>query len=172
MNGSIQRGRVASSGAMRRAAALAAGLALLSACSGDYEKISSQPYDTEYDVFSVVGWSGNLDVFLIKSFEWEGMVALCGGYTRGTSPFATIGNRRWADASQIYIRDTKIGTGEFLAQMPVPGFKQGGDPKALFLALLEEPPAVPCVRSRVPWKAEYRSAKLERRGPKRITVAD
>jgi len=166
------RGGAARRRATFRAAATAIGLALLSACSSGYERISSQPYDTDYEVFSVIGWSGNVDVFMIKSFESEGMVALCGGYTRGTSSFATIGNRRWADSSQIYISDTKIGTGEFLAQMPVYGFKQGGDPKAMFLALQERTPALPCVKSRVPWKAEYESAKVERRGPKRITVAD
>lgn len=147
-------------------------LALLSACSSGYERISAQPYDIDYEVFSVVGWSGNVDVFMIKSFESEGMVALCGGYTEGMSPIAKIANRQWADISQIYISDTKIGTGEFLSQMPVYGFKQGGDPKATFLALQENTPALPCVRSRVQWKAEYDSAKVERRGPKRITVTD
>lgn len=172
MIGSTRRGGVSCPGAVRRAAVLAGWLALLSACSGGYEKISSHPYDTDYDVFSVVGWSGNVDVFMIKTFESEGMVALCGGYTRGTSSFATVGNRRWADTSQIYISDTRIGTGEFFKQMPVYGFKQGEDPKAMFLALLEEPPSLTCVRSRVPWKAEYGTAKLERRGPKTITVAD
>ena len=171
MTHSYGRG-VAGPGIVRRAALLVAGLALLSACSGGYEKMSSQPYDNGYEVFSVVGWSGNLDIFMIKSFESEGMVALCGGYTMGTSSFATIGNRRWAGISQVYIGDTKIGNGEFMAQMPVYGFKRGEDPKALFLALQETNPALPCVRSRVPWKAEYQSAKIERRGPKRITVSD
>lgn len=163
---------VAGSGIVRRVALLATGLAALSACSSGYEKISSQPYDAGYEVFSVVGWSGNLDVFVMKSFESEGMVALCGGYTMGTSSFATIGNRRWADISRVYIGDTKIGNGEFMAQVPVYGFKRGEDPKALFLALQEKTPALPCVRSRIPWKTEYQSVKIERRGPKRITVTD
>lgn len=169
MKSLIGRGRTVRAAAIGRAVVIAVGLALLSACGG-YEKISAQPYDTDYEVFSVVGWSGNVDVFMIKTFESDGMVALCGGYTAGTSPIAKIASRQWADISQIYINDTKIGTGEFLGQMPVYGFKQGGDPKAMFLALQEEAPALPCVRSRVPWRAEYDSAKVNRRGPKRITV--
>lgn len=155
-----------------RTLVLAAGLAALAACSSGYENIPPQSYDTEFDVFSVIGWSGNLDVFLIKAFESEGNVALCGGYTTGASSFATIGNRRWADISQVYIDGTKIGTGEFMAQMPVDGFKRGEDPTALFLALQEKNPELPCVRSRVPWKAEYGSAKIERRGSTKIRVED
>lgn len=145
---------------------------LLAGCSNGYEKLSSQPYDTDYEVFSVLNWNGNLDVFLIKAFESEGKVALCGGYTRGTSSFATIGGRRWADMSQVYIEDTKIGTSVFMAQMPVYGFKQGEDPKAMFIALQEKNPSLPCVRSKVPWKAEFESAKVERRGAKRLRVED
>jgi len=146
--------------------------ALLASCSDGYETMSAQPYDTDYEVFSVVSRAGNLDLFLIKAFESEGKVALCGGYTLGTSSFSSIGNRRWADLSQVYIEDVKIGQSSFMAQMPVYGFKEGQDPKALFLALLEEPPDLPCVRSRVPWKAEFGSAKIERRGPKRLRIAD
>jgi len=172
MDGSRRRGGIAGPVVARCAAVLGVAVVLLAGCGSGYEKISSQPYDADYDVISVVGWSGNVDVFLAKAFESEGKVAMCGGYTTGASSFAAIGNRRWADISQIYVSDTKIGGGEFLAQMPVYGFKQGEDPKAMFLALLEEPPALPCVRSKVPWKAEYGSAKLERRGPKTITVSD
>ena len=154
------------------AAALLVVSALLAGCSDGYEKISAQPYDTDYEVFSVLSRAGNLDVFLIKAFESDGKVALCGAYTLGTSTFSTIGSRRWADASLVYIEDTKIGTASFMTQMPIYGFKQGEDPKALFLALQEKSPSLPCVRSRVPWKAEYGSAKIERRGPNRIRVED
>lgn len=146
--------------------------ALLAGCSDGYETISAQPYDTDYEVFSVVSRAGNLDLFLIKAFESDGKVALCGGYTLGTSTFSTIGNRRWADISQVYIEDMKIGNASFMAQMPIYGFKEGQDPKALFLTLQEKSPALPCVRSSVPWKAEYGSAKINRRGPKKIRVED
>ena len=108
----------------------------------------------------------------MKAFESDGKVALCGGYTRGTSSFSTTGNRRWADLSQVYIEDTKIGTAEFMAQLPVYGFKEGEDPKALLIALQEKAPAMPCVRSKIPWKSEYDSTKVQRRGVKRITVID
>jgi hypothetical protein len=159
-------------GTVPAAAALVVLSSLLAACSGGYEKLSSQPYDTDYDVFSVLSMRGNLDVFLIKAFESDGKVALCGGYTRGTSSFSTIGNRQWADISHVYIGDTKIGTAEFMAQMPVYGFKDGEDPKAMFIALQEENPSLPCVRSKVAWKAGYENAKIERRGPNRLRVFD
>ncbi len=81
-------------------------------------------------------------------------------------------NRRWADISQVYIDDTRIGTATFMAPVPVYGFKEGGDPKATFLELLGKNPSFPCVRSKIPWKAEYESAKIERRGVKRIRVSD
>ena len=159
-------------GAAHGAAALVVLSALLAGCGGGYEKLSSQPYDTDYEVFSVLNWSGNLDVFLIKAFESDGKVALCGGYTKGTSSFAVIGGRRWADISQVYIDGTKIGTAEFMAPMPVYGLKDGEDPKAMFIALQEKNPSLPCVRSKVPWKAEFESAKIERRGAKRLRVED
>ena len=154
------------------AAVLAVVAALLAGCSSGYEKISSQPYDTDYEVFSVLSSRGNLSIFLIKAFEADGKVALCGGYTKGTSSFSTMGNRRWADISHVYLGDTKIGTAEFMAQMPVYGFRDGEDPKAMFIALQQKNPSLPCVRSKVPWKAEFESAKIERRGAKRITVQD
>jgi len=153
-------------------AALLVILALVVGCGSGYEKISAQSYDTDYEVFSLVSRSGNLDVFFIKAFESDGKVALCGGFTQGTSTLSTIGNRRWADISQIYIDDMKIGTASFMAQIPIYGFKEGHDPKALFLALQEKSPAMPCVRSKVLWKAEYESAKIERRGPQTIRVED
>ncbi len=159
-------------GIMPGMVALVVTLVLLAGCSGGYEKLSSQSYDTDYEVFSVLNWSGNLDVFLIKAFESEGKVALCGGYTKGTSSFAVIGGRRWADTSQVYIGETKIGSGEFMAQMPVYGVKQDEDPKAMFIALQEKNASFPCVRSKVPWKADFENAKIERRGPNRIRVFD
>ncbi|UCH75850.1 MAG: hypothetical protein JSU82_08515 [Rhodospirillales bacterium] len=157
---------------MSRIALMVVAGAMLAACSGGYEKIPSQSYDIDYDVFSVVGWSGNIDVFLIKTFESEGMVALCGGYTRGKTSFATIGNRRWADISEIYIDEVKIGNAEFMSQIPVSGFRQGDDPKDVFIALQEMTPSLPCVRSRVPWKEQYGSTKVERRGATQIVVED
>ena len=42
------------------AAALVVLSALLAGCSSGYEKLSPQSYDTDYEVFSVVSWSGNL----------------------------------------------------------------------------------------------------------------
>lgn len=146
--------------------------AVFSGCTGGYEKMSSQPFDTDYEIFSVVGRAGNLDLFLIKKFKSEGMVAFCGGYTLGTSSFSKQGNRRWADISQIYIGDVRVGTAAFMAQMPVYGFKQGEDPKAVFIALAEKDISLPCVRSKVPWNDEFESIKVERRGPDSIRVYD
>jgi hypothetical protein len=172
MNDTFGRNARGRPGTVARISILAVLSVLIAGCGGGYEKLSSQPYDTDYEVFSVTSWSGQLDVFLVKAFESDGKVALCGGYTHGTSSFSTIGNRRWADLSQVYIEDTKIGTGEFMAQLPVYGFKDGEDPKALFIALQEKTPTMPCVRSKIPWKSEYGSAKLQRRGVKRLTVID
>lgn len=154
------------------AAALLMAAALLAGCSSDYEKLSSQPYDTDYEVFSVLNRAGNLDIFLIKAYESDGMVALCGGYTRGTSSFSMMATRQWADISEIYIEDIKIGNAGFMTQMPVYGFKDGEDPKSMFLALQETGPSLPCVRSKVPWKTEFESAKVERRGATKLRVYD
>ncbi len=57
--------------------------AVLAGCSSDYETLSSQPFDTEYEIFSVLSRAGNLDLFLIKAFESDGKVALCGGVHEG-----------------------------------------------------------------------------------------
>ena len=159
-------------GTVRGATMLTVLSLLIAGCSGGYEELSSQPYDTDYEVFSLTSWSGQVDVFLVKAFESDGKVALCGGYTHGTTSFSTTGNKQWAELSQVYIGDTKIGTGEFMAQLPVYGFKDGEDPKAVFIALQEKSPTMPCVRSKIPWKSEYGSAKLQRRGVQRLTVID
>ena len=146
--------------------------ALVAGCSTGYEKLSPQRYDGNYDVFSVLSWGGNQDVFLIKAYESEGKVALCGGYTQGASPASETGSREWADRSQVYIEDQMIGTAAFMAVTSVASFRDGSNPQIMKNDLEYRRPAMPCVRSNIPWKPSYKTARIERRGIQRILVRD
>lgn len=142
--------------------------ALIAGCTSDgYEKLPPQAFDSDYKVFSVVGSldGSDLDIYLIKAYESEGNVALCGGYTRGRSIGSKMSNREWAVQSKVFIEDVKIGTAVFMDEIPVSGFRESDDPQGMINELAEKKPAMPCVRSNIPWKAGYENAKIERKGP-------
>lgn len=145
---------------------------VLAGCSG-YEKLPQQSFDEDYKVFSVTsGKSGSLNVFFIKAFESDGKVGMCGGYTRGESSFGKQGSRYWADISKVKIGDTQIGSAEFMNEMPLYGFRGSQDFEDFSERLLESTPTTNCVRSDVPWRAEFESMEIERTGPNKVRIYD
>lgn len=146
-------------------------LLVLAGCSS-YENLPKQSFDSDYKVFSALNFTGRVDYFFIKPYEFEGKLAMCGGYTKGGSNFATMGSRTWADISQIYIDGSKIGNADFMIEMPVYGLEPGRDPKEMWLELVTKKPATRCVKSDVDWKPELLKAKFERKGPNSIKVFD
>lgn len=151
--------------------AIPAVIALLAGCSS-YEKLPKQSFDDEYRVFSAISFTGKTDYFFIKPYEFEGKLAMCGGYTQGGTSFATQGSRRWADISQIYVDGSKIGNADFMVEMPVYGLEPGRDPKEMWLELVTKKSATRCVKSDVDWNPKLQKAKFERKGPSSIRVFD
>jgi hypothetical protein len=144
-------------------------LTLVAGCSDGYEKIDPQLYNDDYEVFSVLNRAGNLSIFLINAFESDGKVALCGGYTKGGMA-ATNMSRMWADTSQVYIDGTRIGTAQFMRELPVYGIGDGEDPNPMWRKIARMKPSMPCVRSEIPWKAKFGKSKIERKGADGIRI--
>lgn len=149
------------------------GLVLLAAACSSYEKLPQQTLDGEYKIMSVIsGKSGSMNIFFVKPFEVDGLVAMCGGYTRGESSFAKQAARNWADVSNIRLDGTEIGNASFMNEMPIYGVRESVEYSDFIEALLEQAPTTNCVRTKVPWKPEYAGAEIERTGPNTIRVFD
>jgi len=146
-------------------------LAVLAGCSS-YEKLPQQSVDQDYKVFSATGGtSGDLKLFLLKAFEDDGKTALCGGFTSGASAISTNLGYDWANVSQIYLDDVKLGNADFMTAMPV-YLKVGDDPKEIWTELARKKPVTNCVRTGVDWQPSFLDAKFERKGPNRISGFD
>ena len=149
-----------------------AAVLVLASCSG-YEKLPAESMDGNYKVFSVIsGNAGSMNIFFIRLFESEGMLAMCGGYTRGESSFGKQGSRYWADVSKVRLGDTEIGSAEFMNEMPVYGLRDSQEFEEFVAQILEAPPATNCERSDVPWRDEFKIMEIERTGPNTITIFD
>jgi len=174
-NGIVQqmkrfRGRRAVSQAAKAAFGVTT-LAVLAGCSS-YERLPQQSVDGDYTVFSVTGGGhGDLKLFLLKAFEDDGKTALCGGFTSGVSAISTNLGYDWANVSQIYLDDVKLGNADFMAAMPV-YLRVGDDPKEIWTELARKKPTTNCVRTEVDWQPSFLDAKFERKGPNRIRGFD
>lgn len=152
-------------------AAMATAIAtLLGACS-NYESLPPQAIDREYHVLMVTVGQGDLKLFLIKAFEVDGKVAMCGGFTSGGSAISNNASRTFADVSQVYLDGTKIGNSDFLNMMPV-YFRQGDSPEDVWTELLAKQPATNCVKSDIDWRPQFRDGEFESKGPSSVTVFD
>lgn len=146
-------------------------LGVVAACSS-YEKLDQQAVDEDYQVFSVThGRGGDLKLFLIKAFEYDGKTAMCGGFTKGNTALSSNMGRNWADVSQVYLDDVKLGNADFLVEMPI-YLRIGDDPKEIWTKMARERPATNCVKTDVDWRPSFEQAKFERKGPNRITGFD
>lgn len=146
-------------------------IATLVGCSS-YEKLPQQNANRDYQVYMVTtGNGGDLTLFLIKAFEVDGKVAMCGGFTSGSSALAKNIDRNFADISQVYLDGTKLGNSDFLIRMPI-HFRQGDDPEEGWTRLASEEPATNCVKTNVDWRPEFANAEIERKGPSTVRGFD
>lgn len=143
----------------------------LAGCTG-YEKLPQQTVDGQYRFFMVTtGSGGDLNIYLIKSFEVDGKVAMCGGYTRGSSALSNQISRNFADISQVYLDGTKLGNSEFMNELPV-HFREGDEIEVIADKLRREKPAANCVKTEVDWRPEFAEAEFERKGPQSVSGFD
>jgi hypothetical protein len=155
-----------------RGSIIATVVLFVAGCS-TYAYLPEQNVDGDYKVFSVIeNKSGVYNIFVVKLFESDGKVAMCGGYTRGESSFSTQGARNWADISKIKVGDTVVGNADFMDEMPVYGFRDSAEFESFISRLLETAPATNCVRSDVAWQPEFETMEIERTGPNSIRVFD
>lgn len=145
-------------------------LAALVGCSG-YDKLPQQNVDDDYQVFLTTVGGGDLTVYLIKAFEVDGKVAMCGGFTSGSSALGKNIDRNFADISQVYLDGIKIGNGDFMVVMPV-HFRQGVESAEFWTRIAAEKPATNCVKTNVDWRPEFADAEFQRKGPNSVRGFD
>ena len=148
---------------------------LLSSCMAatSYKRIASRHADRSYGG-SVVSWDGGLgkQYFLIKGFEEDGYLVLCGSYTDGPSSFTEKGGRERADLSTIYIGDKKIVSSSFMRGKAITGFKSMASTTTdEYLSKVMEM-EVDCIKTEIKYEPQFSYERIYIRGPKHLTVFD
>ena len=157
-------------GKLIRITSVVMAFAALAGCSS-YEKLPQQNVDGDFKVFMVTTGHGDLTLYLIKAFEMDGKVAMCGGYTSGSNPASNNISRQFADISQVYLDDTKLGNSDFLIMMPI-YLREGVESEEVWAELESKRPATNCVKTEIDWRPEFANAKFERKGPNSVKVFD
>ena len=140
---------------------------LTAGCTG-YERISKQTVDENYTVLALNWQKGESSLIVLKAFNSEDRLAVCGSRTRsgGSDVHAQL-EQQFFDRASVTIGGEDIGPLGFISQVPRSGLEIKEE-KAGYLVKQWSGKAS-CVRTEMPWQDDYLEAAIDFRGPNRVS---
>lgn len=140
---------------------------LTAGCTG-YERISKQTVDENYTVLALNWQQGESTLIVLKAFENEDRLAVCGSRTRsGGSDFHAMLEEQFFNQASVVIGGEDIGPLGFINQVPRSGLEIEEE-KAGYV-VKQWSGMASCVRTEMPWQDDYLEAAIDFRGPERVS---
>lgn len=165
--GSIFNGsRAGKSGITKGLGSLIVMSTMLVGCAG-YESLSKQSVDEGFTVLGLSWASGNSTLIVLKAFESDDRLAVCGSRTAsgGGDAHAQLEQQFFNQAS-VVIGEEDIGPLAFVSSVPRSGLEVREEMDR-YVATQWSGNAN-CVRTKLPWKESYLEKAISYKGPSRV----